>query len=507
MKMGLNAINQSGIQRVFAENLARQSRDLGPIALRTPNQPTQRYAELGAAKSMDVKVKSSNWGPTTGHITLDNTFGRINSQGILSPPKTNPAHVNHQVVQEQTSLRDLFLRLGKDYQITDFDDETGQLTFSVLSPHKNEAFKGQFLICLSEGITNTTPLHTRFTREIDIPDPSQDKKALEALTQLTANWDETRYGAKIDALNKNYPLYATFSETPGIEPMPVMVYSDNTKKPYTSDWDMLWVGLPEKALPTALIPLAQTPINTQVPGNMDILNNAITSLVDSLVENKKLDDALGEAILANRQTSDVGVITPWEYLSVLMGNIEYQDQYINHLFQHGPENRTPYRPESLDGLVLHFINGQIILTENESEILQLIDNPNNNGVNIGPHFLSEHFLEIHPKWTESSYSGYPDKWKALAEQQQLKWQTTFGTEPPVLPINDDLHVSEKPGTLTVLDRFHVPKNRDFVALSQSRRHVLDRLSGEDRGHLENHLIEKSALIAQQLMVSLLAEKK
>jgi hypothetical protein len=46
-----------------------------------------------------------------------------------------------------------------------------------------------------------------------------------------------------------------------------------------------------------------------------------------------------------------------------------------------------------------------------------------------------------------------------------------------------------------------------VALSQSGRHVLDRLSGEDRGHLENHLIEKSALIAQQLMVSLLAEKK
>lgn len=494
MKIGLQAINSSGIQRTFAENLAKQSRELGPIALRTPSKPCQRYAELAAAKSMDVKIKSSNWGPTIGHVSLDNVFGRIDSTGLLLPPKTNPANVDHYVVQEQTTLRDIFSHVEKEYQITDFDDETGQLTFSILDPYKNHAFEGQFVISLTEGLSNTTPLEKRFTRDIDIPDPMQDKKILESIAQHIPNWDEARYGSPIDALNKHYPLYSTPTQTATTEPSPVWVYADAYKKPFTSDWDMLWVGLPEEALPKMLIPLAQTPINTQLPGNMRILNDSVCPLVEALIAAGKIDTSLADAVLKNRQTQDVGIITPWEYLRVLMGNTEYQDPYISHLFQHGPENRTPYRPENLNGLILHFIDGQILLTENEEELLRVIYDETST-IDTTPHFLDNYFLHIHPKWTDAVYSTHPKAWEAISVRQTQKWREKLGITPPQLFPNDPsvraIHApAEVSANLTILDRFHLPKNADFTELYHPGRNVLDKLSDEQHLRLQRHLQEK-----------------
>jgi hypothetical protein len=502
MKIGLQAINNSGIQRTFAENLAQQSRELGPIALRTPNTPSQRYAEIAAAKSMDVKVKSSNWGPTIGHVSLENTFGRIDNKGLLLPPKQNPANVDHYVVQEQTGLRDIFSRVGKEYRITDFDDESGQLTFSILDPYKNRFFEGQFLISLSEGISNTTLLEKRFTRDIDIPNEGQDKKILEQIAACIPNWDETRYGAFTDILNKHYPLYSTSTQEASAEPTPVWVYANASKKPFTSDWDMLWVGFPGNALPKTLIPLAQTPINTQLPGNMDILNDSIPPLIESLTASGKIEASLGEMILKNRQTHDVGVITPWEYLRVLMGNTEYQDPYISHLFQHGPENRTPYHPETLNGPVLHFIEGQILLTETEHELLQLISDQNNR-VDKAPHFLDNYFLHIHPKWSEPAYSAEPETWKNILMKQAQKWQDELGITPPALSLKNSLdqvnHTSsELPSTLTILDRFHVAKNKDFINLHQPDRLAIERLSVEQQLNLTCHLQEKAEMMVKRL---------
>jgi hypothetical protein len=489
MKIGLQAINGSGIQRTFAENLAKQSRELGPIALRTPNKPVQRYMEMAAAKSMDIKIKSSNWGPTDGRI--DNT-------GLLLPPKSNPENIDHYVVQEQTTLRDIFSHLGKEYKITDFDDETGQLTFSILDPYKNHAFEGQFLISLSEGLSNTIPLEKRFTRDIDIPDPAQDKAILVELGLYVPNWDKTRYGSLTDALNKRYPLYSTPTQEASAEPSPVWVYSDAFKKPFTSDWDMLWVGLPEQALPKHLVALAQTPMNTQLPGNMDVLNETMHPLLEALTDSGKIDASLANAILQNRQTKDVGVITPWEYLRVLMGNTEYHDPYIDHLFQHGPENRTPYHPESLNSLVLHFIDGQILLTENEEELLNLIHNQAN-VTDITPHFLDNHFLHIHPKWADPTYSNHPEKWKDIFLKQVQKWKSELNVTPPELSLDLSVHApTENHATLTALERFHVSKNLDFMNLYHPNRPVLDRLSSEQQLKLQRHLQEKATIIAERL---------
>ena len=498
MKIGLQAINSSGIQRTFAENLAKQSRELGPIALRTPSKPSQRYAELAAAKSMDVKIKSSNWGPTTGHVSLDNTFGRIDDTGVLLPPKTNPENVEHYVVQEQTSLRDIFSHVGKEYKIIDFDDQTGQLTFSILDPYKNHDFDGHFIISLPEGLSNTTPLAQRFTRDIDVPNPEQDKEMLEEVALCVPNWDETRYGTFADVLNKHYPLYSTTTQAASAAPSPVWVYSDAAKKPFTSDWDMLWVGLPEDALPKNLVVTAQTPINTQLPGNMDVLNETICPLVEALADAGKIDASLADAVLKNRQTKDVGVITPWEYLRVLMGNTEYQDPYINHLFQHGPENRTPYRPESLNGLVLHFIDGQVLLTENEEELLQLIHNEAE-VVDVTPRFLDNHFLHIHPKWTNAVYSAHPEQWENISIKQAQKWQDELGITPPELALDLSVHAPvDKHAPLTALDRFHVPKNLDFMSLYHPNRDVLGNLSIEQQLNLQRHLQERAILIAERL---------
>lgn len=137
-----------------------------------------------------------------------------------------------------------------------------------------------------------------------------------------------------------------------------------------------------------------------------------------------------------------GCITPFEFLQARLINVEYAnpnslygaqtrpgtenpyfDPNIQNLIQHGAENRTPYAPVALEGKILHFYKGLIVLTEGEDQLINFMMSGN---------YLKNNLIDIHYGWQMS-------KWAPVLEKQAKLNQINL--------IDPDANPAEKQGAV------------------------------------------------------------
>lgn len=500
MKTAMQAIQTAGIQKQLAYALAKQSKDWGiGIALRAPAEPTQRYDEIHVPKGIHIKAKTSNWGPVRGHIPVNDQLSRVDQQGhaLGLGHRNSLGPTPYYTVQEQKSLRQLIHRLNHDYEIRSYDPELGKLTFALKSTqsHRNQSFNGQFCLFLSEGMSNVVPEARRYVRDTDRPEDGEQTQYLAQLQAITqGTWDEQRFGPIEATFNKRYPLYLDVKSS-GAEPEPVLIYADEHKRPIASDWDLLWVCLPIgiSAAPDAMLSDLAKPIDTQSPENKAHLNQFEQTFIDTLASNSTLSPKaaanLQKALQDSPSSTYLGILNPWEFFHLLEGNLAYRDDYADHFLQHGPENRTPAQPQSLNSPCLHFVNGDIILTENEQELLDLVQNQGKFAES--PYeFLAHNQLDVHPTWRCSEHGAQANRWEAIAQQQRQA--LSADTMPPNIPSSrqtaldaeSNLNLVNEPNLTIPLERFQLSKNLDFLECHPTP------LTLEQRQHLENMLLSR-----------------
>lgn len=183
LKFGQDAMRATGAQSEFVAANQLQAQALNCAVILRAGDPPQ-YNKRRSPKSGVNLSKSSKQGFYKGALAKDPRFGRIGPKAYkpkeldnLTLPATDPNYQH--TMHLDINIRDILRELADDgdLEVLGFDQGTGQLRLAY-KPGRgpaDEAFKGQFVINLSEG--EDTPLF--YSREWDRPenDPNWDPGA------------------------------------------------------------------------------------------------------------------------------------------------------------------------------------------------------------------------------------------------------------------------------------------------------------------------------------------
>lgn len=200
---------------------------------------------------------------------------------------------------------------------------------------------------------------------------------------------------------------------------PIMVFGmegpAKSVVPIIGDQDLLWITIPKDTYD--LLPdkkLATEPINTRavlvLPYDAGEIPSGFIDMQKALLQIDK-DLNGGNATLFEDHTdipaavADWGILTPYEAYAAIMINKEFgiEFSHLLSLIQHGPENRSPYKPEDLNGNINHIGTNFVEQTNTEDELVFVARD----------RFLKNQIFAIHKGWDM-------EKWGSIVRLQQAQ---------------------------------------------------------------------------------------
>lgn len=389
---GRAALEAAGMPHELAAQVMLLANDFGVAIAVRAGHPSYLYEDLSVPKPLSIKAKTGNWGLTKGVIPRDPMFG-------------NPANAEIEMDGHQ---------LYSDHD--DFVQHKVELNYVLRGLQKeNPEFE---LVCI-DGVMADDDIHARhrlmirvlgmehspiqdtvFSIDLGNPLPESHVEVSHVRTQLTvANaskplWWDDAFGVFEDRIHARYHLY--YQHEMNDEAKPVEIYGKKVKGitlPITGDMDILWISRPNPEVAGWLNHVVSSlPIHEPVNVNdSDVANNLHATLIaiarkdpNHFIERKDIQ-------IARLQT--LGCLTPFEAYIILTLNKRFASivKNIANLFQHGPENRNPGRPSSIDSPVLHIVKGDKWITATEEALIScLLDDEKK--------YISSYPFDVHPVW-------------------------------------------------------------------------------------------------------------
>lgn len=390
---GQQALSHAGIPQEFAAQIMMICEKFGiTIAIRA-GAADQLYDRDAQPKRSDTKAKTGNIFPA-GVITEDPEIGRLTEDGM-------PLNVGLKVPKEtvtthyKPSLRKLILLSQENppriFMKPQADGTIHIARNSAITPGKNELL---FRISLDNPIPPA---------EV-IKDYKQYVAVMSRIPQMQVpEWWQTGWGDFNKLLDCRFELEVKKPGDHNFSAVKILAYNNKGKiTPITSDMDLLFISKPCKD--TELLKIARklslpifTPVNTFKDDGTEKMHGLLMALAKN--DPERMVDI---SQITPERVKMLGNLSPFEAYVIFAINQRFANfvKHLDELFQHGPENRNPGKPSKIDDTMLHFIEGEALLTQDESQMIDLMIN------RFEPYnYLETYEFTIHPKWDIT-----PDKW-------------------------------------------------------------------------------------------------
>lgn len=386
------------------------------IAIRG-NSSQPLYSEPSAPKPGIVKAKTSNQGFCEGMIPVDDKkLGKIDPKtGVIReytekdlPHKAN-GEVDLPTIQHKQSLKHIMdgLKSGR-YEYVD-EQKTAKNGILRVREVANKNFNPVIYSIDLKDAKATAP-----TQKIKL---GEDAKVATSLPPKW--WNEAAFGKFEEKIDYRYPTFYQVGDTV----KPLSVYGrrvGNDVLPITGDQDILWISIPaDLTLPSELKAHEVINVFAKDVDNGTVLIERLLDLSDHFANEKK-DDSLRLKIedIPNSIVAGMGITTAYEsYMAILINReikltmgIDLDYAYIRNFIQHGFENRTPFKPESLDGIIHHIGANFHLVTRTESELINLVAKR--------PEYEKQ-LIDVHPQW-KPEWAPVVERQKNLRETHGLK---------------------------------------------------------------------------------------
>ena len=366
------------------------------IAIRC-NSAFQFLAVPSAPKSIAIKAKTGTWGLTKGVIPADATLGKYNRHNVpVNQHYRKPDHVI--LIQHKIKLRDILSGLTSTppkYELSSSELESHVLLIKPLLDREECAPASTDIIyCIK--LDEKTP--------ILINNPYVND---ELILSKPSWWNDT-WGDYATLFHSYFPLYyqqgLDKSTRKPVEIYAIKQASNEIKSllPITRDFDLLWVAQPHHQIEF----ITQFAVEHHIQLH-DVIDTHRYKPTKKLLQNlnalvRQYDpNHIWELTLSD--LTNLGTVTPFEILIIHMMNLQTEkfSKHTGNLFQHGAENRNPDKLSDINGNILHFWKGQIILTRDETDLVNFLLNE--------PNFLNENSIAIHPGWNKSLWVPVNEK--------------------------------------------------------------------------------------------------
>lgn len=393
---GDKAVAAAGFPHQFVNFMMHVATTSGiNIGIRVGNPP-----KLGGnfqSKSMAVKEKTGAAFLFKCLIPTDNDFLKSNSKEIqqksLDTFGESQLQVSlNEILADKDSYRKIEEKNGKLY-LYPANDQIDDKKFK----NPDAVRETVFVIDLK---TQTKPTMS----------PEELQKAVPG-TKITnydpPQWWDSAWG---DFSEVQHNLMPVSYEKNGQQEQPFMVLGDPA---ITGDIDLFWLtafqGAVKQETNNALsLPNAHEKYNllSMDPVETDQFLVAFNSIVNQM--NSQYYGAEAETMKFNfedfQSLKIEGIATPCEVATIYMVNQFFgaaAGEKMAQMILHGPESNNPGTPSEIEELLHVLPDGNIILTRDEDELIELVMSEN---------FLENYPVPIHPKWNM-------EKWAPVVEQK------------------------------------------------------------------------------------------
>ena len=414
----------------FADKVKKVSRRLGgAIFAFRGNSSAPAYEFEGYPKPPTVKGKLSNVGAVEGYLPVDDAlYGKIDASGkvIRYPPHALPEDKDGNSTLLQVQLQrplDYFMEglnskppkfklvgsSADEKEITEEIKKTGILRVSAVSPFENV---NNVVYRIDLNSKETTPPIAGMKREKISSVEAEEFKAPEWYTgKEWATVSKQRFpvmGQKELDIAHEDPLKDK-----------IMIYAmkgpENKAVPIIGDQDLLWITMPKTvydALPHK--ELATHAIDTRrketlegggtVPVGADEMTEALMQLDKDLSAINGAPPLFNSPLDIPDAVADWGTLTAYEAYAAILINKEFgiEFSHLLSLIQHGPENRTPYKPEDLNGNINHIGPDFVHQTNTEQELVDFVSSLKK--------FVENNIFVVHHGWDM-------EKWGPIVQHQ------------------------------------------------------------------------------------------
>lgn len=414
----------------FVDKVQKVSRQMFGLVLSfRGNSSAPAYRNAGYPKPPSVKGKLSNIPGAEGFLVVDDArYGKRDKNGKII---TYPSHALPEDKKGECVLPKIPARRSIEYFMDGLNSDPPRFKLVGSSSEEKEIvaeIKRTGILRVSP-ITSFSDVNEMVFRidlnAKDVTPPLAGVKreamtSVEAIAYAKPEWfigDDSEWEK---ALQQNYILRAQdkfdlTQEDP--EKDVLMIYGMKGPKdqvvPIIGDQDLLWITIPKAVydqLPDKK--LATDPIDTRevtVLADGGKVPTGLIKMKEALLQIDK-DLHAGESTLFQDPTdipavvASWGVLTPYEAYIAIQINKEFgiEFSHLLALIQHGPENRSPYKPEDLNGNLNHIGTDFVEQTNSEEELIAFV---------LRENFLKKHIITIHPGWDM-------EKWGEVVKMQQ-----------------------------------------------------------------------------------------
>jgi hypothetical protein len=397
---------KTGIPPVFALLLEEKSQTFGnAFAIRT-GSIFNRYLMPASPKPISVKIKTGNWGFTKGVISVDPALGKTikkDGQWYLKKRSDHDLPKESGIIEQvvhKISLQEVLSGLHRgEYNL--YGTDLGRL---IIQTDAQSPVGCDILFSI-----NLKEKEPRVERQQQIDFAKLNASHL--ICEPKPHWWNDEWGKFEECATHYYPAqYKHVSEEIFSD---IMVYGvadlDGKILPITGDQDLLWITVPTNQH-TELKDFEEV-IDTFQKSGCEKIYEARIALY--LKNGGNLEDA--EKNISNASIARLGYVTAYESYVIDEINKAFENSGIKHLrnlVQHAPENHNHDELSPIDASMVHIWQGEITMTNNETELINFV---------MGFNYRKENIVQINPKWDMKKWA--PVVAQQLAVQQPIPEET------------------------------------------------------------------------------------